>query len=424
MRLNKWTVGLAAAGLVSVPFGAQADEEQNTLQTAFASTTISGYVNVSAHWDLGTGNANQPRYKYGGTSKSDGFNLNAVALNIRKPLDESQWAAGYAIDLMFGPDANTFGSSSVIGGNDADFAIRQAYVALRVPLGNGLDAKVGVFDSIIGYESTDAGSNPNYTRSYAHTIEPSTHTGVLLGYQFNEIFSAQFGIANTVGPAAINYRATSGAVGNGLYPMGNNDKAESYKTYMGSIALSAPESFGFLAGSTLYAGIVNGFNGSVAGTGGGFNETHFYVGATVNTPVDTLKLGLSYDYLDVEDDNNAATPSFNSAYAHAIAGYVSLQATEKLSFHFREEYFWWDIGAAENTAINNLGGLPPCVLATTVTAQYDLWQNVMSRLEFRWDHAADGDPHYGGTVPGTGAMAGDFHKKNAYLIAANFIYKF
>ena len=36
--------------------------------------------------------------------------------------------------------------------------------------------------------------------------------------------------------------------------------AESYKTYMGSIALTAPDSMGFLAGSTLYAGFVNGFS--------------------------------------------------------------------------------------------------------------------------------------------------------------------
>ena len=43
-----------------------------------------------------------------------------------------------------------------MGGNTSDFAIRQAYVALRAPVGNGLDFKVGVFDSIIGYESVDS----------------------------------------------------------------------------------------------------------------------------------------------------------------------------------------------------------------------------------------------------------------------------
>ena len=32
--------------------------------------------------------------------------------------------------------------------------LRQAYIALRTPLGNGIDWKIGVFDTIVGYEST------------------------------------------------------------------------------------------------------------------------------------------------------------------------------------------------------------------------------------------------------------------------------
>ena len=48
-----------------------------------------------------------------------------------------------------------------------DSLIRKARsVSLRAPVGNGLDCKVGVFDGLLGYESHDAGSNPNYTRAY------------------------------------------------------------------------------------------------------------------------------------------------------------------------------------------------------------------------------------------------------------------
>ena len=36
------------------------------------------------------------------------------------------------------------------------------------------------------------------------------------------------------------------------------------------------------------------------------------------------------------------------------------------------------------------------VLALTGTVQYDLWANVISRLEVRWDTSADGSPHFGG----------------------------
>ena len=61
------------------------------------------------------------------------------------------------------------------------------------------------------------------------------------------------------------------------------------------------------------------------------------------------------------------------------------------------------------------------VVAGTATLQYDLWKNVISRLEFRWDHAADGNEAFGGNGSlGTVAPT----KKNEYLIAANVIYKF
>jgi hypothetical protein len=59
------------------------------------------------------------------------------------------------------------------------------------------------------------------------------------------------------------------------------------------------------------------------------------------------------------------------------------------------------------------------VVATTATVQYDLWKNVLSRLEFRWDHAASGSPAYGGE--GIGAAP---TKKDSFILLANVSYKF
>src|SRR6267378_3276370 len=146
MKFNKWTLGLAAVGVVSLASAAKAEEKANMVQTALSSTSLSGYVDTSAQWNFGTGNANTPPYKFGGAGKADGFNLDVVQLRIEKPLDEQTWAAGYKVDLWYGPDANTLGTQSTRVGND--FAVRQAYVNLRMPVGNGLDWKIGVFDSI------------------------------------------------------------------------------------------------------------------------------------------------------------------------------------------------------------------------------------------------------------------------------------
>src|SRR5260221_1433888 len=200
MKFNKWTVGLAAVGVVSLASAARAEEKVSTVMTALSSTTLSGYVDTSAQWNFATGNSHLPDYKFGGSSKADGFNLDVIQLRIEKPLDETDWAAGYRVDLWAGPDANVLNTQSTGSGTGHDFAIRQAYVALRMPCGNGIDWKVGVFDSIIGYESVESGNNPNYTRSFGHSIEPQTHTGVLASYRFNDMISASAGIANTIGP--------------------------------------------------------------------------------------------------------------------------------------------------------------------------------------------------------------------------------
>lgn len=414
MRFDKWTAVLAAAGVVSLASVVRAEEQPSTVMTALGSTTLSGYVDTSAEWNFGTGNANVAPYKFNSPSKADGFNLDVVQLRIEKPLDESDWAAGYRVDLWAGPDANVLGTQSVFGGGSkafpGDFAIRQAYVALRAPVGNGLDFKVGVFDSIIGYESVASPDDPNFTRSYGHSIEPQTHTGVLASYRFCDMLSASFGVANTIGPA-IDSRAFAP-----VQPV--NPYSESYKTYMGSVAITAPESMGFLSGSTLYGGVVNGFNNNVLGNPGLAMPTlNAYVGGTIATPVTGLRLGAAWDLLNM-DTAPAGPGSKLQADVWSLAGYASFHATEKLSFHGRVERITGDVDQAIGLAF--VGGpsyAQNAIDAATLTVQYDLWKNVLSRVEFRWDHVEHGLA-FGGTELGTPT------RENAFLLAANIVYKF
>src|SRR6266496_195227 len=145
MKFNQWTLALAAGGVVSLGSIAQAEEKpMSQVLTAVSSTTLSGYVDTSAIWKFGTGNANLPGRAFdgaGSNNKLDGFNLNVVELQLEKPLSEDQWAAGYRVQLLLGPDANGYNISPFGGGSSAggDFSLKDAYVALRVPVGNGLD---------------------------------------------------------------------------------------------------------------------------------------------------------------------------------------------------------------------------------------------------------------------------------------------
>ena len=63
MKFNKWTVCLAAGGVVSLASAVQADEAQKPMSqvmTAVSATTLSGYVDTSIIWKPGTGDANLP----------------------------------------------------------------------------------------------------------------------------------------------------------------------------------------------------------------------------------------------------------------------------------------------------------------------------------------------------------------------------
>jgi hypothetical protein len=415
MGTNRCTLTLAGTGIFIFICAARAEEKPSPVMAALSSTTISGYASASGWWIPGTGNANLPTFAYGGAAKADGFNLDVVKLSIERPLDEYPFSAGFKFDALFGPDANALGTTST--GFDfatSDFAIKQAYVAVGVPVGNGINFRLGVWDAIIGYETFDAGNNAHYTRSYGYTIEPTTHTGLLGTWQVNEVVSVAAGVANTFGPT----------IGDRAHPP-FGPKAESYKTYMGSIILTAPRSTGFFQGSTVAAGVINGYN-----SGTGVDQTSYYLGGAIATPLRGLKIGASFDYVDVHRQDLTGDQNF---FAGAYAVYLSFQATEKLSFHARGEYANNDVPGVltpldANRAGTDFDNSGSKVLALTGTIQYDLWKNVLSRLEVRWDHAADGSRPYGGTAeldqPAPGTFTGGGNKANSFLVAANLVYKF
>ena len=405
MKFNKWTLGLAAGGVVSLASAVQAEETQKPMSqvmTAVSSTTLSGYVDTSAIWKFGTGNANLPGRQYDGSAKQDGFNLNVIGLTLEKPLSEEQWASGYKADLWFGPDAGTYRALIGNGGGDPSFAIKQAYVALRTPIGNGIDWKAGVFDTIIGYESSESYLNPNYSRSYGHGLEPKQHTGVLATYKATDAVSFSAGIANTYNNAFggdnVNARPVRGA---------GVPASESEKTYLASVSITAPDSWGFLKGSAWYFGLINGLAGNSRDT------TSVYAGGSLHTPVEGLSVGGAFDYRF--NGPNAVTVGDN--WAWAIAGYASFQANEKWKFNARLDYTEGSDGTFYDRNPPGPGnpGLQNRLGSATLTADYALWANVISRAEFRWDHSMSGDRPYGDAT---------HIQRNAVSLALNLIYKF
>ncbi len=409
MKHNPWTLALLGAGLLSLPSLAQAEEKPSTVLTALSDTTLSGYVNTSAIWRPGTATAGIPGRAFDGPSaKQDGFNLDVVSLTLSKPVGEGQWGAGYVVQLWAGPDAAGFNTSfpndSTHGG---DLSVKQAFVDLHAPIGNGLDIKLGHFNYIGGYEVPDAGGNPNYSRSFAWTQEPASHTGVLLSYVATEWLSLMGGVANTVNNG-VNWRAVRGT-----------EVSETEKTYMGMVTLTAPTNgFSFLGGSTLSGCVVNGLNNASGDAGTTTTSGHITslnVSLTTPTPLSNLKVGFSYDYTDGPNLPFAPAEDTRSKYVNVVTGYLFCQATEKMKLAGRAEYtsasngFWYTPTASSHNAE---------LLGLTGTVDYSLWKNVITRGEVRWDHSLTSDKPYGGTVDAPGG------EKNVVTLALNVIYNF
>ncbi len=442
MKFNKWTLGLAAVGAVSLASAVRADEAKlSSVQTALSNTTISGYVSASANWQLTPGNGtpgnggnygNYGNYNNGianspggqiplQSGKANGFSLDVVKLSIAKPQDESPWASGYQVDLLFGPDAVGYNPAKYGSGSGgyydgySDFAIQQAYIALRTPVGNGIDWKIGVFNTIIGYESFDAGSNPNYTRSWGWAVEPTEHTGVLGSYKVNDEWSFSAGVANTL---------STGINTSNDYSTSNGSPW--HKTVMGSVTFNAPSNWGWASGSAFYAGMVYGFAGGQQGTPNnpgstfgsqGGNQVNYYAGATLNSPWKNVTFGAAFDY--VQNLGGVQYTISETAGVHAddyIWGlYNTIKASDKLSFNSRAEY--WEVDAKSGASLGSDGGI-----ALTETVEYDLWANVVSRLEVRYDKVVNSDYYSAaGYILPTGVS---IDKSSSVGIYANLIYKF
>lgn len=387
MKHNKWTLALASLGVISLGSVANAEEQaMSQVLTAVSSTTISGYVDTAvAYKPGGTAGGELPGRFNDGAAKMDGFNLNVVGITIERPLsDEDLWAAGYRVDLLYGPDA--VGYNPVSSAANAELAIKQAYVDLMVPIGNGLEVQMGVFNTIIGYESFESYLNPNWGRSYGWNIEPTQHTGILGSYQLTDALSVSGGIANTW---------TWGVDARGRGP--------GYLAYLGSIGLTAPDSWGALEGSTWSVGVVGGDSGNNKDT------TSFYTGLNILTGVDGLSVGAAFDYRF----NGANAVSVGENYAYALAGYISFAATEKWTLNGRIDYLKGSDGTFYDAGTIGLGDKANELFALTGTFDYALWANVLSRLELRWDTSLASEDY---------PYARD--DKNAFTLAGNVIYQF
>jgi len=321
MKMNKWTVGLAAAGVVSLASTAQAEE--NSVLTSLGSTVLSGSVEASY-----VGSFSSDNNIYG---DADGFNANGASLSIGSPLGGEGYAAGYNVELLLGQRASDF------SGENEDFLIKNANIGMSLPVGNGIDLTLGLFDTIVGYEVESSASNPNVDRSYGYDLEPFTHTGLLASTSLMDNVSLTLGAANA-------FDSTG--------DLHNNDQDGSF-AFLGGIEVTAPDSLGPLSGSTVYVGIADGADD---------DNQLLYVGASIPTPIEGLSLGVAYD------DRESALGD-----AEATAVYATYGLSETMNLALRYDTIEDDRDWAWK------GDTRSQITATLGVALFD---NVLTRIEY------------------------------------------
>jgi hypothetical protein len=267
---------------------------------ALSDITISGFVTASYFYDTTEpGDRRSNGYLWNTTHNS--FSLNKFKLTLAsKPAERSgdEWDAGFRVSMIFGEDSslvNTGGETQGLEG------LREAYADLNVPLGTGLNVKVGQLISLLNWESGDGGAaNPNFSQGYQWFYTGNgPSTGVQLAYTFTDWLEVKARVQNGM---------YAGAIDN------NNGK-----TGMGSI--------NFKPTKNLWVNLL-GFGGDESPTlsvSGGSVLAGYQV-----TP--KLGTGFEFDYFNFDPSPGSA------AELWSVGGWVWYDFTPKIGLALRAEY--------------------------------------------------------------------------------------
>jgi len=349
---------------------------------------MGGYVETQ--WN---NNFNQPNGVTGTNSLrifdgNDGsFSLNAAEIFFEKPAEEIG-DAGFRIDIMYGSDTTTVAADGLTG--DA-VDLQQAYVEYIAPLPNlfendrffpdSVKIQAGRFVTLAGYEVIEGPDNWNISRAMLFGLAiPFTHTGVRFNFGLlDDYFDVYFGINNGWDQAI---------------------DVNSDKTLEWGIGYEPIED-------------VSVFHAFYLGQEGAGNATNRFLVTNVIQWAATDKLTLVGD-IDYGVDANAFDP--NSGDWYGFAGYANYQFTEKFAMTYRIEFFTDDSALRTGLADDHFVG-------NTITAEYKLTPNLITRAELRIDAASDRKVLSPGiTDPIAGPSSGTGGDSTQTTIGAQMIY--
>lgn len=322
--------------------------------------SISGFLDTSYTWSSnhpGFGNDDDISLRVFDKDHNEVV-FNHFNLTLEKP--EKDWGVGFKLVADFGRTAELLREATLWGsklqvpgggsGGEPSAELREAFLTLTLPVGEGLQVKGGKFVTLLGAEviPTPGYPNPNISRSYMFGFSiPFTHTGVLFTYPLFKVLSI-----------------SAGPVTGWDNPRDNNGQP----SFLGGFNFTPVESFA-LASSLII--------GPEQRHRSGRTRAVLSNVATIK-PVPPLTLLLNYDYGHEED----VTASLRDATWQGFAAIAAYDWTDRFNAAVRLELFR-DSDGARNGIISRdvkLYGL-------TLTGAYKFTAKLLGRVELRQDWA-------------------------------------
>lgn len=264
--------------------------------------------------------------------------LNQLMLTATKPLNTSatgfDW--GFKLQGIYGADARYSHFLGVFDQNpgpgyENQFDVFEADVQLHLPFptAGGMDVKIGMFPTPLGYEGLDPSGNPFYSHSYIFNFGlPFKHTGILTTSHITPLLDVYLGIDTGVNTTfgsgtGDDNGEPGGIVGFGLNMMGGN---------LTLVALS-------------HMGPENAVN-ALSPLGYNANSYMRYLNDVVLTWKVNDNLTLATEANWIRDDFDGFFTKGHPAAANAfgVAQYLSYNLSDKMTFNARAEVYRDDNG--------------------------------------------------------------------------------
>jgi len=338
----------------------------------------------------------------GHVAVSYNYNLNGSPINTFRVFDESArqmtlhqaefWLEkpsspespiGFGVDVVLGADAKKIHAAGLGSADDA-FDLTQAYITYKVPIGAGLDLKVGKFVTLHGAEVIRRPGNFQVSRSILFGFAiPFTHTGLMATYPVTDRFTVTLGVVN------------------GWDNVRDNNSG---KSLHGMVTLQPLEDLTLAIGGTW---------GPEQDDTNGPKRSLIDVVVTYK-PVAPMTLIVNFDY-GVEANAVETGAGKKTARWYGAAGYVLYDLGTRWSVGLRGEFFIDQAGFRLEWTDPTTGLPARCDLwELTGTVRYKIVDRLWASLEYRHDFARQ--PVFDGGTDGLKKSQGTVLVELVYLL--------